>query len=248
MEYPSFEFSRFSKTKKFFLLFLSQVTCEMSTSSECPYWRRGYCVADKGCKRAHDPSQGGQLQDSYLTQMKENRDPQPISVPYQYSASAMASAIYGGAQPVMYGYGYYGQAVVLPIGQPSCVAPKNYKTVPCRHYMRGHCMRGDTCGFRHSEDDGLQFLLPVTSAYGQTVASEHPARPFRVLTCRRWLQGTCALGDRCTYRHDLLSRSMTDSPHSGVKRFLSPDRSANETADTCASKDDLDHVKVQKTI
>lgn len=241
-----------------------------SSSSDCPYWKRGYCVADKACKLSHDPTRGGQLQESYLSQIniENNRQPlrpaQPVMVPqpYNFSASAMASAVYGGAQPVLYGYGYYGQGAVIPIviGQPSAsqMPPKNYKTVPCRHFMRGHCIRGDTCGFRHTEEESSNVMsLPVTSAYGQLPAElanpVHPGRPFRVLTCRRWLQGSCALGDRCTYRHDLDAvQPSTISPNSGVKRSLSPDRSANETADTSANKDDLEaaehDLKVQKTI
>ena len=192
-------------------------------SEPCPFWRRGYCVADKRCKLLHDPHEGGQLQESYLSQILYNNENKE---PLQYSASAVASAIYGGgAQPVMYGYGYYNHGAMIPvvIGQPT---PKNYKTVACRHFMRGHCMRGNTCGFRHSEFELNTTIIPtaVTSAYGQFPTPD--LAHIQPLSCRRWLQGNCALGDRCTYRH---------SPISGVKRSLSPERS-------------VDHAKVQKTL
>lgn len=196
-----------------------------SFSEECAFWRRGHCVADKQCKFVHDPVEGAQLQESYLrSQILYNNDQN--KEPLQYSASAMASAIYGGgAQPVMYGYGYFNHGATIPvvIGQPT---PKNYKTVACRHFMRGHCMRGNTCGFRHSEGESNTIIpTAVTSAYGQFPTHDLHAH-IQPLFCRRWLQGTCALGDRCTYRH---------SPISGVKRSLSPERS-------------VDHAKVQKTL
>lgn len=179
-------------------------------SSLCPYWKRGYCVADKACKFEHDPKQGGQLQETFLSQQKQQKEVenQPPMIPtyhHPVSAVSMASALYGGGQPVMYGYPYYGMMGV--IGQPSAISsgiPKNYKTVQCRHFLRGHCMRGSSCGFRHGEDETSTEQAP--ESFGQIPAELanpiYPGRPFRVVTCRRWAQGNCTLGDRCTFKHD----------------------------------------------
>ena len=202
-------------------------------SNLCPYWRRGYCVADKACKLEHDPSNGGQHQETLLAQQRfQKAPPQPPT--YSVSAVSMASALYGGGQPMAYGYGYYAPnpaaAIVGVIGQPGGVgamAPKNYKTVSCRHFLRGHCMRGTACGFRHTDEEPSSGAPP--SGFGQLPAELanplHPGRPFRVVTCRRWAQGNCSLGDRCTFKHDFDN----DQHYSGgVKRQLS---GGNENAE-----------------
>lgn len=235
----------------------SPSTTSSSGSMDCQYWKRGYCVADKDCKFIHDEAKGGQLQDSYLSQINVQKQksisgsnsaqtssptqtpivPKPSYGPYGFAhPSALASAFYGGGQPVMLGYGYYGQSqmmVGMPIGaQPllaTSAAPKNYKTLPCRHFQRGHCMRGAACGFRHGEEEGGQ---PPSQEYGLLPAElshpVHPGRPFRVVTCRRWAQGNCSLGDKCTFRHDFENQpdfgSYNQSSVSGYKRTLSPAR------------------------
>jgi hypothetical protein len=150
----------------------------------------------------------------------------------------IASAVYGGQMTPMYGYGYYGAPMGPPMGAPigapmpmmtsSNGPPKNYKTVQCRHYIRGHCLRGNACGFRHGEEEPSE---DQSANYGQLPAELsnpiHPGRPFRTTTCKRWLQGSCTLGDRCTFRHDYQSMDNYVQQYSGVKRTLSPDREAS---------------------
>ena len=235
-----------------------------SSTADCPYWRRGYCVADNACKLRHDTSQGGQLQESYLTQLKQTSKsaqymrPPPVPMggaPGYYgvpmNASAMASAVYGGQQPsMMYApaYGYYG----IPIGAPmqSGGAPKNYKTVQCRHFLRGHCMRGSACGFRHEgADEGTPNdfgSIPV-----ELSNPLHPGRPFRTVTCRRWLSGHCGVGDRCTYKHDYdpsmphqqFDPYMQGQPYPALgafKRSLSPEKATDDNSN--------ESFKLQKTV
>lgn len=235
-----------------------------SSDTDCPYWRRGYCVADKSCKMVHDTTQGGQLQESYLAQVRQKEqisgsNTAQTSTPSQHSAhlpryapygsampsSAMASAVYGGGQPVMYGYGYYGQPAMMMIpatgtmigapSQPMTGPPRNYKTLPCRHFHKGHCMRGSACGFRHGEEDACS---PAPGTFGQLPEELshplHPGRPFRVVTCRRWAQGHCSMGERCTFRHDFESQENSyyqGPPVSSAKRSLSPDKPRDGTAD-----------------
>ena len=33
--------------------------------------------------------------------------------------------------------------------KPNPSIHKNYQTVPCRHFRRGFCERGENCGFKH---------------------------------------------------------------------------------------------------
>lgn len=113
--------------------------------------------------------------------------PYPVYHPGYYPHPfQMASALYGGGSPDggMYpgGYGYF------PGESNSTAFPRNYKTVICRHFLRGHCMRGTSCGFRHYEEEPMP---------------EPPRRPKSSVNCRRWTQlGDCHLGDRCGFRHD----------------------------------------------
>jgi hypothetical protein len=183
-------------------------------------------VADKACKLEHDPNEGGQHQEAFLAQQRSQQQsskPTTVTTPYPVSAVTMASALYGGGQPVTYGYGYYAPLTPgIVIGQPgvSAAAPKNYKTVQCRHFLRGHCMRGSACGFRHGEDEPATNEPP--NGFGQLPAELanplFPGRPFRVVTCRRWAQGNCTLGDRCTFKHDFDNNPQYTT---GFKRQLS---------------------------
>jgi hypothetical protein len=224
--------------------------------ADCPYWIKGYCVADRSCKLRHDPLRGGQLQESYLNQTRSSQ-PRIMHVPTPAFAyhpgmsgpmgapmgAQIASAVYGGHMPSMapLSYGYFGNALGAPIGAPipvmqSSGPPRNYKTVQCRHYMRGHCMRGSACGFRHGEEEPSE---DQSASYGHLPAELsnpiHPGRPFRTTTCKRWLQGNCTLGDRCTFRHDFQSIDNSVQQYSGIKRTLSPDR---ETAAATPSRED----------
>ena len=227
----------------------------------CPFWKRGYCQADRACKFVHDPSQGGQLQESYLSQIRgTQRAPAPRPQQQAYpTPSAMASAVYGGGQQMMYGYGYYGQPMMaqpVMIGAPmqsNAMPPKNFKTLPCRHFIRGHCMRGDSCGFRHGEGEAPG----APPNYGQLPPDlanpVHPGRPFKVVTCRRWLQGSCMLGDRCTFRHDFDTTNnqqgpmmFQQQPALGVKRSLSPDRPP--TAPHHVDREPEPNEKLQRTV
>jgi len=243
----------------------------MSTSStsggvdhHCPYWRKGYCVAETGCKLRHDPAEGGQFQESYMAQVRGYHAVMPMATAYPVNPSQLASAVYGGQMPMGYGYGYYGQMIPPQASAPveSLAPPRNYKTVQCRHFLRGHCLRGSACGFRHGDEEPTE---EQSASFGQLPAELsnpiHPGRLFRVTTCKRWVQGNCNMGDRCTFRHDFEGPNNNVQYYSGMKRSLSPDRDNNmtsqsrdetrattpATADELISPNDRDATKLQKT-
>lgn len=201
---------------------MSSSSAAYEPSESCPYWRKGYCVADRACKLRHDPSEGGHFQAVYVAQSGNSNTMMSC---YSVNPSQLASAVYGGHIPMSYGYGYYtpihhASAPEEPVGPP-----KNYKTIQCRHFLRGHCLRGIACGFRHGDEEPTE---DQSAAFGQLPAELsnpiHPGRLFRVNTCRRWVQGTCNMGDRCTFRHDFEGADSTVHHYCGVKRGLSPDR------------------------
>jgi hypothetical protein len=104
-------------------------------------------------------------------------DPYHYYHPYQ-----VASAVYGGAPGHHGAFGYYE------------APPKNYKTVVCRHFLRGHCALGSRCHFRHQEDGPM--------------VSQPPSRD-----CRRWAQnGQCYLGDKCAFKHEQVFGNHTYTP------------------------------------
>jgi len=242
-------------------------TTPTSGDHDCPYWIKGYCVADRSCKLRHDLNKGGQLQESYLAQTRNQimypaqprlMVPAPAGYGYPVGGAQIASAVYGGHVPIGYGYGYYGghpQMAGGPAGHmmhsaPTNGPPRNYKTVACRHHMRGQCLRGNACGFRHGEEEPSE---GQSATYGHLPAELsnpiHPGRPFRTTTCKRWLQGNCTMGDRCTFRHDYQGMDGGVNHYSGMKRTLSPDRdnvSMAEKADNSPPTDRDDAVKLQK--
>ncbi len=123
--------------------------------------------------------------------------PYPVYHPYFPHPFQMTPAVYGGGptgHPAVLGYptdyGFFagaGPADSSDMHAASGAYPRNYKTVVCRHFLRGHCLRGITCGFRHFEEE----------------APQEPRRPKSSVNCRRWTQlGDCHLGDRCGFRHD----------------------------------------------
>ena len=221
---------------------MSTSSATLNTHIDCPYWRKGYCVADASCKLRHDHSQGGHFQDTYLAQTR-NYQTAMMGGGYAINPSQLASAVYGGHMSMGYGYGYYGAVAPTSVPPPppaqaeTSGPPRNYKTVQCRHFLRGHCLRGNACGFRHGEEEPTE---DHAASFGQLPAELsnpiHPGRLFRVNTCKRWIQGNCNMGERCTFRHDFEGADMNVQPYSGVKRSLSPDK---ETAAPTPSGDDM---------
>ena len=232
----------------------------MSTSSafgqpeHCPYWLKGYCVADAVCKLRHDHCEGGHFQEFYRAQSSGLNTTMSA---YSVNPSQLASAVYGGH--MSYGYGFYMPQASEP--PKPAGPPRNYKTIQCRHFLRGHCLRGIACGFRHGEEEPSE---DHSAAFGHLPAELsnpiHPGRLFRVNTCKRWVMGNCTMGDRCTFRHDFEGADSSVHHYIGVKRSLSPDREttappsrADSATTTPAlveepkSSSDRDAIKLQKT-
>jgi cleavage and polyadenylation specificity factor subunit 4 len=47
----------------------------------------------------------------------------------------------------------------------------------CKYYLKGSCMKGASCPFRHSRND-------------------------RAVVCKHWLRGLCKKGDLCEFLHE----------------------------------------------
>jgi len=88
------------------------------------------------------------------------------------------------------------------------------KVRTCFHFERGHCQRGQSCRFMHSEDHisfaetdhaGIICQPPVPVKFQTSAAnSENHGSPVKV--CRHFRQkGRCAFGDSCHFLHPNIS-------------------------------------------
>eukprot|EP00457_Paulinella_chromatophora_P003930 gb/GEZN01003939.1/.p1 GENE.gb/GEZN01003939.1/~~gb/GEZN01003939.1/.p1 ORF type:complete len:438 (+),score=24.25 gb/GEZN01003939.1/:40-1353(+) len=62
------------------------------------------------------------------------------------------------------------------------------QTDPCRHWLRGYCLLGNSCNFAHVGMPGMG-NMPVISG------------PKATLRCRHWAKGFCQLGTSCRFVH-----------------------------------------------
>ncbi len=67
-----------------------------------------------------------------------------------------------------------------------------FKRTLCKHWLRGHCNRGEECGFAHGESEVGQ---PMPSRLGILRAS----RGGNV--CKFWARGFCRRGSNCAFAH-----------------------------------------------
>ncbi|GMH69414.1 hypothetical protein TL16_g05153, partial [Triparma laevis f. inornata] len=85
------------------------------------------------------------------------------------------------------------------------------RTVVCRHWMKGLCMKGDRCEFLH------QFSLSKMPLCRHSERCKNTQCPFRHIKesermeCVFYRQGFCIHGGFCRYRH--VEREKEDLPH-----------------------------------
>eukprot|EP01059_Diplonema_ambulator_P033223 TRINITY_DN6856_c0_g1_i2.p1 TRINITY_DN6856_c0_g1~~TRINITY_DN6856_c0_g1_i2.p1 ORF type:complete len:334 (+),score=71.52 TRINITY_DN6856_c0_g1_i2:59-1003(+) len=104
---------------------------------------------------------------------------------------------------------------------------KGKKTDVCRHWARGFCNRGITCGFAHTgptqsermgsrvDENGEPYVVVKSSVpckdfsagkcnRGERCKFAHIGTGPKKVTpsCRDWMAGTCNRGDLCKYKHD----------------------------------------------
>eukprot|EP00930_Biecheleria_cincta_P102819 TRINITY_DN9464_c0_g2_i1.p1 TRINITY_DN9464_c0_g2~~TRINITY_DN9464_c0_g2_i1.p1 ORF type:complete len:588 (-),score=118.92 TRINITY_DN9464_c0_g2_i1:117-1799(-) len=100
-------------------------------------------------------------------------------------------------------------------------------SVPCRHFARGYCERGDACGFLHDPGlqgsmpggcggagmmgwgaDSMKRSLPDNGSWNQP---EKKYKPYKVVPCRHWAKGFCQMGDECGFAHDPANKGTDNS-------------------------------------
>lgn len=92
-------------------------------------------------------------------------------------------------------------AVSAPAGMSVQKLNEKYRTVVCRHWIRGLCMKGESCEFLHQYD---MSRMPVCR-WGETCKVKdcpyrHEAEADKP-QCVFYQQGFCIHGTQCRYRH-----------------------------------------------
>lgn len=81
--------------------------------------------------------------------------------------------------------------------------PRNYRQTVCTYWLRGLCMKGDTCGFLHQFDPERMPVCRNLLKYGQC---KEPDCPYKHTTdeikeCNMYKLGFCIYGPACRFKH-----------------------------------------------
>mmetsp|Transcript_6005 Transcript_6005/g.37281 ORF Transcript_6005/g.37281 Transcript_6005/m.37281 type:complete len:150 (+) Transcript_6005:311-760(+) len=80
---------------------------------------------------------------------------------------------------------------------------KNFRQTVCRHWLRGLCMKGESCGFLHQFDPSR---MPVCRYYAKYGECKEPDCVFKhslddIKDCNMYKLGFCIHGPLCRYKH-----------------------------------------------
>ncbi|KAK3261296.1 hypothetical protein CYMTET_29792, partial [Cymbomonas tetramitiformis] len=91
---------------------------------------------------------------------------------------------------------------IMPPDLPPAMR-KNFRQTVCRHWWRGLCMKGDSCGFLHQWE---QSRMPICRFFAKMGECREPNCPFKhssddIKDCNMYKLGFCIHGSLCRYRH-----------------------------------------------
>ncbi|RUS16818.1 hypothetical protein BC937DRAFT_90757 [Endogone sp. FLAS-F59071] len=86
---------------------------------------------------------------------------------------------------------------MAPSGQHSLVSPNTWREYlfsrkdgqVCKFFLRGGCSKGDSCQFRHHNNNGGR---------------------DKAVVCKHWLRGLCKKGDQCEFLHEFNLKKMPE--------------------------------------
>jgi cleavage and polyadenylation specificity factor subunit 4 len=89
------------------------------------------------------------------------------------------------------------------VGQQPANFIKNYRQTVCTYWLRGLCMKGDSCGFLHKFDPQK---MPVCRSLIKTGRCDDLDCPYKhslddVKECNMYKLGLCIYGPTCRYKH-----------------------------------------------
>lgn len=111
----------------------------------------------------------------------------------------------GGAGAPMYGGGAAGPGPGrgIPQADDGMPKPRNYRQTVCTYWLRGLCMKGDTCGFLHQFDPER---MPVCRSLLKFGVCKEPDCPYKhsleaIKECNMYKLGFCIYGPACRFKH-----------------------------------------------
>eukprot|EP00803_Ostreobium_quekettii_P002826 evm.model.scf_3485.1 EVM.evm.TU.scf_3485.1 scf_3485:9772-12347(+) len=93
------------------------------------------------------------------------------------------------------------------IGQQPGNFKKNFRQTVCTYWLKGLCMKGDSCGFLHQLDPQR---MPVCRSLLKYGVCKEPDCLFKhslddIKECNMYKLGFCIYGPQCRYKHTRLA-------------------------------------------
>ena len=81
---------------------------------------------------------------------------------------------------------------------------RNFRQTVCIHWLRGLCMKGESCGFLHSFDKEQMPVCRTFAKFGECKEADCPYKHNydAIKTCNMYNLGLCIHGPQCRYRHE----------------------------------------------
>ncbi|KAL0914443.1 hypothetical protein M5K25_014791 [Dendrobium thyrsiflorum] len=112
----------------------------------------------------------------------------------------------GGGEPsVVMGQGLHGDPRVLAVPE-TAVAPldrRNFRRTVCRHWLRGLCMKGASCGFLHQYDKEKMPVCRFFRNFGECREKDclYKHTIEEIKECHMYMMGFCPNGPGCRFKH-----------------------------------------------
>ncbi|KAK8963251.1 Cleavage and polyadenylation specificity factor CPSF30 [Platanthera guangdongensis] len=80
---------------------------------------------------------------------------------------------------------------------------RNFRRTVCRHWLRGLCMKGASCGFLHQYDKEKMPVCRFFRSYGECREKDclYKHTLEEIKDCHMYMMGFCPNGSSCRFRH-----------------------------------------------
>ncbi|XP_020682616.1 30-kDa cleavage and polyadenylation specificity factor 30 [Dendrobium catenatum] len=115
----------------------------------------------------------------------------------------------GGGEPsAVLGQGLHGDPRALAVPEIA-VAPldrRNFRRTVCRHWLRGLCMKGASCGFLHQYDKEKMPVCRFFRNFGECREKDclYKHTIEEIKECHMYMMGFCPNGPGCRFKHSKL--------------------------------------------
>ncbi|KAG0473820.1 hypothetical protein HPP92_015677 [Vanilla planifolia] len=98
------------------------------------------------------------------------------------------------------------RVAVAPVAAVAPVDLRNFRRTVCRHWLRGLCMKGESCGFLHQYDKEKMPVCRFFRNYGECREKDcvYKHTVEEIKECHMYMMGFCPNGPGCRFRHSKL--------------------------------------------